>query len=97
MSSYLLINFWFTRIQANKAAIKAMLVNRVGDFGLALGLFAFYSVFRTLDYNAIFILVPYLSKSYILFLGNIYSSLDLMCILVFVGVMAKSAQLGLHV
>jgi len=74
-----------------------MLVNRVGDFGLALGLFAFYSVFRSLDYGVVFLLVPYVAQGHILFLGNLFNSLDVVCILVFVGVMAKSAQLGLHV
>ena len=58
MSSYLLINFWFTRIQANKAAIKAMLVNRVGDFALLLAIFTIYCIFNTLDYDIVFTLVP---------------------------------------
>merc|ERR1712115_247568 len=50
LASYLLINFWFTRIQANKAAIKAMVVNRIGDFGLALGIFAIYVNYKAVDY-----------------------------------------------
>lgn len=74
-----------------------MLINRIGDFGLALGLFAFYSVFRSLNYNVIFALVSYVQEFKILFLGSVYSSIDVICILVFIGVMAKSAQLGLHV
>ena len=57
--SYLLINFWFTRIQANKAAIKAMLVNRVGDFGLSLGIFLVYLEYGSLDYSIVFSLVPF--------------------------------------
>jgi len=56
--SYLLINFWFTRIQANKAAIKAILVNRVGDFGLSLGIFLIYLEFGSLDYSVVFSLAP---------------------------------------
>ena len=58
LSSYLLINFWFTRIQANKAAIKAMLVNRVGDFALLLAIFTIFFIFNTLDFDTIFVLVP---------------------------------------
>ena len=58
LASYLLINFWFTRIQANKAAIKAMLVNRVGDFSLLLAIFAIYFVFNSLDYDTVFSLTP---------------------------------------
>jgi NADH-ubiquinone oxidoreductase chain 5 len=52
--SYLLINFWFTRLQANKAAIKAMIVNRVGDFGLALGILCIFNYFCVLDYASVF-------------------------------------------
>jgi NADH-ubiquinone oxidoreductase chain 5 len=54
VASYLLINFWFTRLQANKSAIKAMLVNRVGDFGLALGIMGIFSIFQTLDFTTVF-------------------------------------------
>ena len=54
LCSYLLINFWFARLQANKAAIKAMLVNRVGDFGLALGIFAVFTKFKSIDYAVVF-------------------------------------------
>lgn len=68
LCSYLLINFWFTRLQANKAAIKAMVVNRIGDFGLALGIFLIYVSFRTLDYSVIFCLIPYYTTKTIFFL-----------------------------
>jgi len=54
LASYLLIHFWFTRLQADKAAIKAMLVNRVGDFGLALGIFGCFTLFQTVDFSTIF-------------------------------------------
>jgi len=50
LCSYLLINFWYTRIQANKAAMKAMIVNRVGDFGFALGIFGFFATFHTVEF-----------------------------------------------
>ena len=96
LSSYLLINFWFTRIQANKAAIKAMLVNRVGDFFILLAMFSIYYVFNSLDYDIVFPLVPLLINFVISF-GNfeIYA-LDLICFFLFLGAMGKSAQLGFH-
>lgn len=96
LSSYLLINFWFTRIQANKAAIKAMLVNRIGDFALLLAIFAIYFVFNSLDYDVIFSLVPLMLESKIVFGKLELPSIDTICILLFLGAMGKSAQLGLH-
>lgn len=96
VSSYLLINFWFTRIQANKAAIKAMLVNRVGDFALLLALFSIYFVFNSLDYDIVFSLVP-LIISYKIIIGSFQLPIiDLICIFLFIGAMGKSAQFGLH-
>jgi len=96
LSSYLLINFWFTRIQANKAAIKAMLVNRVGDFALLLAIFSIYFVFNTLDYDAVFGLVPLILEHKIVVGGTVLPVVDIICILLFIGAMGKSAQLGLH-
>jgi len=96
LSSYLLINFWFTRIQANKAAIKAMLVNRIGDFALLLAIFTIYFIFNTLDYDIIFCLVPLAIKYQIWVGGFTFSIIDTICILLFIGCMGKSAQLGLH-
>ena len=96
LSSYLLINFWFTRIQANKAAIKAMLVNRVGDFALLLAIFTIYCIFNTLDYDIVFTLVP-LFVDYNIVIGTLQLPvIDVICILLFIGCMGKSAQLGLH-
>ena len=96
LSSYLLINFWFTRIQANKAAIKAMLINRIGDFAILLAIFSIYFIFNTLDYEVIFTLVP-LVLNYSLTIGFFkLPLLDSICILLFIGAMGKSAQLGLH-
>jgi proton-translocating NADH-quinone oxidoreductase chain L len=99
LCSYLLINFWYTRIQANKAAIKAMLVNRVGDFGLALGMRVVYLEFRARDYATIFAMAPsavedgfrrgFLGGSEVKVLTRIGGFL-------FVGAVGKSAQLGLH-
>lgn len=96
LSSYLLINFWFTRIQANKAAIKAMLVNRVGDFFILLALFLLYSICYSLDYDVVFSLVPYLVDYNFIFFKYEVSSLNLICLFLFLGAMGKSAQLGLH-
>ena len=97
ISSYLLINFWFTRIQANKAAIKAMLVNRVGDFFLLLGMFTIYLIFKTLDYDVVFSLIP-LAVDYKVHIFSMLeiNAIDLICVFLFLGAMGKSAQLGLH-
>jgi len=96
LCSYLLINFWFTRIQANKAAIKAMIVNRVGDFGLALGIFVIYIAFNSVEYSTVFALVPLFETDVLNFLGIKFPLLPLIGLLLFVGAVGKSAQLGLH-
>lgn len=96
LSSYLLINFWFTRIQANKAAIKAMLFNRVADMLMLLALFAIYLLFDTFDYNIIFLIVPILIESKMNFGLFVVSSIDFICLFLFLGAMGKSAQLGFH-
>ena len=96
LSSYLLINFWFTRIQANKAAIKAMLVNRIGDYFMVLSLFSIQFVFGSLDYDVVFGLVPSMSYSRILIGSLEVDCIDLICLLLFLGAMGKSAQIGLH-
>ncbi|CAM9114093.1 unnamed protein product [Hapterophycus canaliculatus] len=96
LCSYLLINFWFTRIQANKAAIKAMLVNRIGDFGLALGIFGIFICFGAVDYATVFALAPQVSSIKLSFLNINFNALNLIGILLFIGAVGKSAQLGLH-
>jgi NADH-ubiquinone oxidoreductase chain 5 len=96
LCSYLLINFWFTRIQANKAAIKAMIVNRIGDFGLALGIFTIFVTFKSVDYCTVFALTPFFTDSYFSFLNFQFNTISLICVLLFVGAIGKSAQLGLH-
>jgi len=93
LSSYLLINFWFTRIQANKAAIKAMLMNRVGDFSILLAFFLIYYVFNTLDYDLVFNLA---SKRIVTSSSIDYYFIDIIAVLLFIGSMGKSAQIGLH-
>lgn len=96
LCSYLLINFWFTRLQANKSAIKAMIVNRVGDFGLAIAIFCIFLVFKTIDFCAVFSLVPYFVAHNVFFLGYNINSIALICFLLFIGAVGKSAQLILH-
>ena len=96
LSSYLLIGFWYDRATANDASIKAFIVNRVGDFGFALGIFAVFVIFGSLDFDAVFAKAPEAVGTTINFLGWQVSSLELACILLFVGAMGKSAQIGLH-
>ena len=110
LASYLLISFWFTRLQANKAAIKAMLVNRVGDFGLALGIMACVAVFQSVDFAVLFSCADSISvlTSYdvgLLLEGDSsavsthsfgVTTLTAICLLLFVGAVGKSAQIGLH-
>jgi NADH-quinone oxidoreductase subunit L len=94
--SYLLIGFWYDRRSANDAAIKAFIVNRVGDFGFSLGIFAVFVIFGSLDFSTVFGMAPGAVGTTINFLGWQVPSLTLACILLFVGAMGKSAQLGLH-
>jgi proton-translocating NADH-quinone oxidoreductase chain L len=96
LASYLLINFWFTRLQANKSAIKAMLMNRVGDLGLGLGIFALYTVFQSVNFETVFACAPHLSEERLFFFGYDVHAYTLIGILLFIGATGKSAQLGLH-
>src|SRR5437763_2122855 len=94
--SYLLIGFWYDRKSANDASIKAFIVNRVGDFGFALGIFATFVIFGSLDFDTVFGKAPSAVGTTINFLGWQVPSLTIACILLFIGAMGKSAQLGLH-
>ena len=96
LASYLLISFWFTRLQASKSSIKAMLVNRIGDFGLALGIMALFSVFKTVDFSSIFACAPQFAGTSFIFCNFKVDTLNTICILLFIGAVGKSAQLGLH-
>ena len=96
LCSYLLIGFWYTRPAANAAAIKAFIVNRVGDFGFALGIFAIYLVFDSVDYSAVFGSAAAHAGDTVGFLGLESHALTLICLLLFIGAMGKSAQLFLH-
>jgi NADH-quinone oxidoreductase subunit L len=96
LCSYLLIGFWYDRPTANAAAIKAFVVNRIGDFGFVLGIFAVYLIFGSLQFDTVFAGAPDIVGNTIDFLGWQVDALTVTCILLFVGAMGKSAQIGLH-
>ena len=96
LCSYLLINFWFTRIQANKAAIKAMVLNRIGDFGLILGILIIFVKYKSVDYATVFALTPYFVGEKFIFLNFEFDLITIIGFLLFIGAVGKSAQLGLH-
>jgi len=96
LCSYLLINFWFTRIQANKAAIKAMVLNRIGDFGLVLGILTIYVKYKAVDYATVFALTPLFVTQKFIFLNINFYLIDIIGFLLLIGAVGKSAQLGLH-
>ncbi len=96
LASYLLIGFWYHKPEANAAAIKAFVVNRVGDFGFALGIFAIYMLLKSTDFETIFAGAPGLSGKTIDFFGWHADALTLICLLLFMGAMGKSAQFLLH-
>ncbi len=96
LASYLLINFWYEKESANNAAIKAFLVNRVGDFGFALGIFGCFLIFGSVQFADMFHKAPDLANLSFLFLGHTLPALTTVCLLLFIGAMGKSAQLGLH-
>jgi len=96
LCSYFLIVFWFKKESANAAAIKAFVVNRVGDFGFALGIFLIFYLFGTVNYVEVFNQIPQILKKKLLFLGMNVGAIDLICMLLFIGAMGKSAQIFLH-
>ena len=96
LASYLLIGFWYTRESANAAAIKAFVVNRVGDFGFALGIFGVFLVFGSVEFETIFAHAPDAVGKTIHFLGYDFDTLTTLCLLLFMGAMGKSAQFLLH-
>lgn len=96
LASYLLIGFWFYKPSANAAAIKAFVVNRVGDLGFMLGIFGTYLVFHTISIPEILAAAPSMAHSTIHFLWFRADTMTVLCILLFIGAMGKSAQLGLH-
>ncbi len=96
LASYLLIGFWYKKPTANAAAIKAFVVNRVGDFGFALGIFGVFVLFGSVEFAEIFPAVAGKADAQIVFLGGEYHAMTVLCLLLFMGAMGKSAQLGLH-
>jgi len=96
LASYLLIGFWYHKPSANAAALKAFVVNRIGDFGFSLGIFGTFLVFGTVSIPAILAAAPHMAGSTIGFAGMRVDTMTLLCLLLFVGAMGKSAQLPLH-
>jgi NADH-quinone oxidoreductase subunit L len=96
LASYLLIGFWYKKPSANAAAIKAFVVNRVGDLGFMLGIFGIFWLFGTVSIPDILAAAPEKAGSSIGFLGLRVDTMSLLCVLLFIGAMGKSAQLGLH-
>ncbi len=96
LASYLLIGFWYHKPAANAAAIKAFIVNRVGDFGFALGIFAVFTVFNAVQYDTVFASAPAHVGETMPFLSMRVDALTLICLLLFMGAMGKSAQFLLH-
>ncbi len=96
LASYLLIGFWYHKPSANAAAIKAFLVNRVGDTGFALGIFGTFALFGTVGFEQVFAAVPGMSDASFTFIGIEGHALTIICILLFIGAMGKSAQIVLH-
>jgi NADH-ubiquinone oxidoreductase chain 5 len=96
LCSYLLINFWFTRIQVNKAAIKAMILNRIGDFSLIMGILLIFVNYKAVDYATVASLTPFFKDKTVNFLNLNLDLLTLIGVFLFLGAVGKSAQLGLH-
>jgi proton-translocating NADH-quinone oxidoreductase chain L len=95
LCSYLLINFWFTRLQANKAAIKALLMNRIGDIGFLIGMSLLFNLCYSLDFSTLVVLLPIYVEYNFMYL-DYFSYLDSLSFFFFIGVVGKSAQIGLH-
>jgi len=96
LCSYLLIGFWFKKPSANAASIKAFVVNRVGDFGFAIGIFLIFFFYGTVNFNEVFQQTPMLIQKELIFLGLKFNLITLICLLLFLGAMGKSAQIFLH-
>jgi len=96
LCSYLLINFWFTRVSANKAALKAMIMNRIADIFFLFGIVLIFLIFKTTDFITVFALLPFILDDSTFFLFRSYKSVDLIAFFLFVGSIGKSAQIGFH-
>ena len=96
LCSYLLISFWNTRVQANKSALKALVVNRIGDFGFLCGLVLIFYFFRSVDFSVVFVLSSFFTKVTFSIFGFNFFCLNIICFFLFIGSVGKSAQIGLH-
>ncbi len=96
LASYLLIGFWFQKPEANAAAIKAFVVNRVGDFGFALGIFGIFFIFNSISFDEVFQAAPAMAGKTMTFIGYQVDVMTCLCLLLFLGAMGKSAQFLLH-
>ncbi len=96
LCSYLLIGFWYKRETANNAAIKAFIVNRIGDFGLAIGIFLIFFFFGSINFEEVFQAAPQFSENTLTFFGFEINLITLICLFLFIGAMGKSAQFLLH-
>ena len=96
LCSYLLIGFWYKKESANNAAIKAFIVNRIGDFGLAIGIFLIFFYFGTINFQEVFNITPQLIEKKLVFFGFETTLITLICLFLFIGAMGKSAQFLLH-
>tara|TARA_X000001036_G_scaffold320369_1_gene298867 strand:+ start:166 stop:2073 length:1908 start_codon:yes stop_codon:yes gene_type:complete len=96
LCSYLLIGFWYKKETANNAAIKAFIVNRIGDFGLAIGIFLIFLFFGSINFEEVFKIVPQFVEKKLLFFGFEFNLITLICLFLFIGAMGKSAQFLLH-
>ena len=96
LMSYLLIGFWYEKPSANAAAMKAFIVNRVGDFGFALGIFGVFAVFHSIDFDTVFAAAKGMQGHFMTFLGGQWDTMTVLCLLLFMGAMGKSAQFMLH-
>lgn len=96
LCSYLLINFWFTRVLANKAALKAMIINRIADVFFILAILILILKFKTTDFLIVFTLIPIISNDIYFFLGSEFFIIDIIAFFLFIGAIGKSAQFGFH-
>lgn len=96
LASYLLINFWYTRIQANKAAIKAMVINRIGDLFLLIGIMLIFTNFKSTDFASVALLSPFFTEARVIFFNSSFHLYSTIGFFIFLGAAGKSAQLGLH-
>jgi len=96
LCSYLLINFWFTRILANKAALKAMIMNRIADVFFIISILIIFLTFKTTDYNIIFNIIPFIIKENYIIMNSSFNIITIIAFFLFIGAIGKSAQIGLH-